>query len=48
MLTRLKEAQKLGFKHAVVPRAGDVDAGSLKLAVSRVADVKGLAATLGL
>jgi DNA repair protein RadA/Sms len=48
MLTRLKEAQKLGFKHAVVPRAGDVDAGSLKLAVSRVADVKGFAATIGL
>jgi DNA repair protein RadA/Sms len=48
MLTRLKEAQKLGFKHAVVPQAGDVDAGSLKLAVSRVANIKGLAATLGL
>jgi DNA repair protein RadA/Sms len=48
MLTRLKEAQKLGFKHAVVPQAGDVDAGSLKLALSRVAHIKGLAVTLGL
>jgi DNA repair protein RadA/Sms len=48
MLTRLKEAQKLGFKQAVVPRAGEADAGGLKLTVTGVAHVKGLALQLGL
>ena len=36
MLARLKEAQKLGFKQAVLPAAGELDAGGLKLdAVAR-------------
>jgi DNA repair protein RadA/Sms len=48
LLTRLKEAQKLGFKQAVLPAAGDLDQAGLKLAVSRVAHIKGLAETLGL
>jgi DNA repair protein RadA/Sms len=48
LLTRLKEAQKLGFKQAVLPAAGDFDATGLKLALSRVAHVKGLAEVLGL
>jgi DNA repair protein RadA/Sms len=48
MLARLKEAQKLGFRQVVLPAAGDLDAGGLKLALSRVTHVKGLAETLGL
>jgi DNA repair protein RadA/Sms len=48
LLTRLKEAQKLGFKQAVLPAAGELDPTGLKLAISRVAHVKGLAETLGL
>jgi DNA repair protein RadA/Sms len=48
MLTRLKEAQKLGFKAAVLPAAGDLDTGTLRLEVARVAHVKDLAAALGL
>jgi DNA repair protein RadA/Sms len=48
MLTRLKEAQKLGFKQAVLPAAGELDAAGVKLALARVAHVKGLAETIGL
>ena len=48
MLARLKEAQKLGFKQAILPAAGELDAGGLKLTLSRVAHVKGLAEALGL
>jgi DNA repair protein RadA/Sms len=48
MLARLKEAQKLGFKGVLLPAAGDLDKGGLKLALSRVAHVKGLAEALGL
>jgi DNA repair protein RadA/Sms len=48
VLARLKEAQKLGFKGVVLPAAGDLDKGGLKLALSRVAHVKGLAEALGL
>jgi DNA repair protein RadA/Sms len=48
LLTRLKEARKLGFKQAILPAAGDLDQAGLKLAVSRVAHVKGLAEVLGL
>jgi len=47
MLTRLKEAQKLGFKQALLPSAGELDAGGLKLALTRVAHVKELAEALG-
>lgn len=46
MGARLKEAQKLGFKGAVLPAAGDVDSGSLKLALERPGHVKTLAETL--
>jgi DNA repair protein RadA/Sms len=48
MLARLKEARKLGFKQAILPAAGELDAGGLKLTLSRVAHVKGLAGALGL
>jgi DNA repair protein RadA/Sms len=46
MGARLKEAQKLGFKGAVLPAAGDLETGSLKLALERPAHVKTLAETL--
>ena len=48
ILARLKEAQKLGFKQAFLPAAGDLDANGLKLTLSRVSHVKGLAEALGL
>jgi len=48
MLARLKEAQKLGFKGALLPAAGELDASGLKLALARVAHVKDLAEALGL
>ncbi|HJU30950.1 MAG TPA: DNA repair protein RadA [Hyphomicrobiaceae bacterium] len=48
MLARLKEAQKLGFKQVLLPAAGDLDAAGLKLALTRVGHVKGLADALGL
>jgi DNA repair protein RadA/Sms len=48
MLARLKEARKLGFKRAILPAAGELDAGGLKLTLLRVAHVKGLAEALGL
>ena len=48
MLTRLKEAQKLGFKQAVIPAAGELDAGQVKLELARIDHVKGLAGALGL
>jgi DNA repair protein RadA/Sms len=48
MLTRLREAKKLGFEQAVLPAAGDLDAAGLKLALTRVSHIKGLAETLGL
>jgi DNA repair protein RadA/Sms len=43
-LTRLKEAEKLGFKHAVLPAAGEVHAGSLAMALKRISHIKELAA----
>jgi DNA repair protein RadA/Sms len=48
MLTRLREAQKLGFKCAVLPAGGDLEAAATTLALSRVAHIKGLAEALGL
>jgi len=48
MVARLKEARKLGFSQAILPAAGELDAGGLKLALSRVAHVKGLAEALRL
>src|SRR5262249_23508908 len=36
MMSRLKEAQKLGFKRAVMPAAGDVDEAASKLELQRM------------
>jgi DNA repair protein RadA/Sms len=47
MTTRLKEAQKLGFKHAFVPAAGDLDIRTPKLNVNRVSHLKELADKVG-
>ena len=41
-------AQKLGFKGALLPAAGDLEAGGLTLALTRVAHINGLAEALGL
>jgi DNA repair protein RadA/Sms len=43
MITRLREAQKLGFKAAVMPAAGDLETATFKLKVSRVAELEALA-----
>jgi DNA repair protein RadA/Sms len=48
MLLRLKEAQKLGFNGALLPAAGEFDSAGLKLAILRVAHIRGLAEALGL
>ena len=48
MSSRLKEARKLGFKRAVLPAAGDLDASAGKLDLLRLPHVKGLADALGL
>jgi len=48
MLARLKEAVKLGFKEVVLPAAGDLDAGGLKLGLTRIAHVSDLTKALGL
>jgi DNA repair protein RadA/Sms len=48
MMSRLKEATKLGFKRAVIPVAGDVDEAASRLELARLAHVKGLADALGL
>jgi DNA repair protein RadA/Sms len=46
MATRLKEAQKLGFKAAVIPAAGEVDASAFKLNVVRHGQLETLARSL--
>jgi DNA repair protein RadA/Sms len=46
-LIRLKEAQKLGFKSAVIPQAGDIDAKQITLRMIRHAHLKSLAGSLG-
>ncbi|MCB1511598.1 MAG: DNA repair protein RadA, partial [Hyphomicrobiaceae bacterium] len=46
MTNRLKEAQKLGFKSAVIPAAGDVESRGLKLHTSRLKHLKDLADAL--
>ena len=43
---RLKEAQKLGFNHAVIPQGGDAAKDQAHFALQRIAHVKELAATL--
>jgi len=48
MSARLREIQKLGFKRAVLPAAGEIDGSASKLDLLRLAHVKGLADALGL
>jgi DNA repair protein RadA/Sms len=43
MATRLKEAQKLGFKRAYVPAAGEIDSPPSRLAIQRLSHLKELA-----
>jgi len=43
MTARLKEAQKLGFKRAVLPQAGEIDAPAVHLTLDRVAHLRDLA-----
>ncbi len=40
---RLKEARKLGFRSAVIPAAGDLDEGAVKLELQRLSQLKELA-----
>ncbi len=47
MTTRLKEAQKLGFKRAVVPAAGDLEAGATRIGLNRISHLKELAESVG-
>ena len=47
MMSRLKEASKLGFRRAVMPATGDADETGAKLELSRLANVRGLAEALG-
>jgi DNA repair protein RadA/Sms len=48
MLLRLREAQKLGFKRALMPGGDEPDPAAMTLEVARVAHIKGLAEALGL
>jgi DNA repair protein RadA/Sms len=43
MATRLKEAQKLGFKRAVIPSAGEIEDTPARLAIDRFSHIKELA-----
>ena len=43
MSTRLKEAQKLGFRQAMLPAQGELDTAGLKLKASRIAHLRELA-----
>jgi DNA repair protein RadA/Sms len=43
MTPRLKEAQKLGFRQAVLPAQGELEAGALKLRLVRIAHLTELA-----
>ncbi len=47
MTIRLKEASKLGFKRAVVPAAGDIDADAARIDVDRLGHLKELAERIG-
>jgi len=46
MTARLKEAQKLGFRRAVLPQAGELDAAALTLSLQRIPHLKMLAEQL--
>src|SRR5262249_1278078 len=47
MASRLREAQKLGFRRAVVPSAGDIDGKPLDLEICRISHLKELAGRIG-
>ena len=47
MMSRLKEAQKLGFKRVVMPAAGDVNQAASKLELQRMGHITGLAEGIG-
>jgi DNA repair protein RadA/Sms len=47
MGTRLKEAQKLGFKRALVPTGGEIDVKVPGLEISRISHLKELAERMG-
>ena len=47
MATRLKEAQKLGFKRAFVPAAGELEVQPSKLGIERLSHLKELAEAVG-
>ncbi len=44
--TRLKEAQKLGFKKAIIPDGGDIDSKALDMKIQHITHVKMLAERL--
>ncbi len=46
MISRLKEAQKLGFKRAVIPAGGDLDASAFSMAIKRHPHLQALTAVL--
>ena len=46
MTTRLREAQKLGFRRAILPQAGELDRKALKLELFRISHLKALAEAL--
>ncbi len=46
MASRLKEGQKLGFRRAVVPAAGDIDVSSFTMAIKRHPHLQALTAAL--
>ena len=47
MGARLKEAQKLGFKRAFIPAAGELEAASARLGLQRLSHLKELAQAVG-
>jgi len=47
MAARLKEAQKLGFKRAVIPSAGDLEPGVQRITLDRLGHLKELAEAVG-
>lgn len=47
MTARLKEAQKLGFKRAVIPAAGDLESGVQRMKLDRLGHLKELAEAVG-
>lgn len=47
MATRLKEAQKLGFKRAFIPAAGELEQAPPKLSIQRLSHLKELAVAAG-